>query len=65
MFMATKNIFTIFPQRDGSNSPMESVYRVPSIPRYESRLEPIKSLNLFVVYFIDQFGLNNLMNLYQ
>ena len=32
---------------------------------YKSWLEPIKSLNLFVVYFIDQFGLNNLMNLYR
>ena len=32
---------------------------------YKSRLEPIKSLNLFVVFFIDQFAPGTLMNPYQ
>ena len=32
---------------------------------YKSRLEPIKSPNLFVAYCIDQFALNNPMNPYQ
>ena len=64
-FMATKRIFTIYLQRVGSHGIRLLVDFVDFCTINQDWFEPIKSLNLFVVYFIDQFAPGTLMSPYQ